>query len=376
MKVLMTALQPGGGIRTFFRYVYGQPAFEGYSFTLLAPDQGGLEAFLSTFLPAGRIELVPADSGKTGLVRQVRKLANQHAYDLVHSHGFSAGLLTQLALTGNNTPHLMTGHDMFTKPLFTGFKGYINHLLMGLLFNRLTAVHTVTEDAKHNFLEFFPGTPDDKVHPILHGVDAKFFQFGKALDIKKEIGLPTDVPLIGFFGRFMSPKGFKILVDAMGVIKMRLKVSPMPHVVTFGWGGFIREDYAYLDELGLGEYFHQMPQTDNMPGALKGVDLVAMPSRWEACGLLAMEALSAGVPIVGSDSIGLREVLDGSPARQVPVGNSAALAEALVAEIDDIELRRQVFEAYQPDAVARFSIERPARHLAELYIAVSATRGR
>ncbi|SNC68296.1 Glycosyltransferase involved in cell wall bisynthesis [Marinobacter sp. es.048] len=373
MKILMTALQPGGGIRTFFRYVYSQPVFEGYSFTILAPDQGGLEAFLSTFLPAGRIELVSADPGKAGFMRQVRKMARQHSYDLVHSHGFSAGLLTQLALTGNTTPHLMTGHDMFTKPLFLGFRGHVKRLLMAQLFNRMAAVHTVTEDAKRNFLEFFPSVADERVHPILHGVDAKFFQFGTASDIKKEIGLSTDVPLIGFFGRFMSPKGFRVLVEAMDIVRRRLKVSPMPHIVTFGWGGFIREDYAYLKELGLGDYFHQMAQTDNMPGALKGVDLIAMPSRWEACGLLAMEALAAGVPIVGSDSIGLREVLDGSPARQVPVGNAAALAEALVAEIDDIERRREVFQAYQPAAVARFGIERPARHLAELYVTVAAS---
>lgn len=372
MKVLMTALQPGGGIRTFFRYVYGQPVFDRYNFTLLAPDSGGLEAFLSTFLPPSRIELVSAKPDKAGFVGQVRKLVKQHPFDLVHSHGFSAGLLTQLALTGNNTPHLMTGHDMFTKPLFFGFKGYMKHVLMAQLFSRMTAVHTVTEDAKHNFLEFFPGVHGDRIYPILHGVDAKFFQFGTALDIRNEIGLSPETPLIGFFGRFMSPKGFKILVDAMDIIRKRLKVSPMPHVVTFGWGGFIREDYVYLEKLGLGDYFHQLPQTNNMPGALRGVDLVAMPSRWEACGLLAMEALSAGVPIVGSNAIGLREVLEGSPAIQVPVGEARALAEALMAEINDIESRQRVFESYQSEAVARFGIERPASKLAELYSSVAA----
>ncbi|WP_228340084.1 glycosyltransferase family 4 protein [Marinobacter sp. F3R08] len=368
----MTALQPGGGIRTFFRYVYGQPVFEGFSFTLVAPDNGELADFLSTVLPSGRIEVVAACPGKANFMKQVRQLARKHEYDLVHSHGFSAGLLSQVALTGNPVPHLMTGHDMFTAPLFVGFKGRVKRLLMGQLFNRITAVHTVTEDAKRNFLEFFPGVPDERIHPILHGIDAEFFQTGKALDIRKDIGLPDEAPLIGFFGRFMSPKGFKILVDAMDIVHRQMKDAPMPHVVTFGWGGFIREDYAYLETLGLGDYFHQMPQTDDMPGALRGVDLVAMPSRWEACGLLAMEALSAGVPVVGSNAIGLREVLDGSPAVQVPVGNAPALADVLVAEIQDIGRRRSRFEAYQPIAVKRFGIERPVQHLAELYVTVAA----
>lgn len=165
----------------------------------------------------------------------------------------------------------------------------------------------------------------------------------------------------------MSPKGFKVLVDAIDHINRNLVTEPTPHVATFGWGGFIREDYAYLEELGLKDYFHQMPQTNNMAGALKGVDVVAMPSRWEACGLLAMEALAAGVPIVGSDCIGLREVLSGSPARQVPVGNAPALADALLEEINNLEQRRDAFQAYQSEAVERFAIDRPARALADLY---------
>jgi glycosyltransferase involved in cell wall biosynthesis len=80
-----------------------------------------------------------------------------------------------------------------------------------------------------------------------------------------------------------------------------------------------------------------------------------------------MEALAAGVPIVGSNCIGLREVLDGTPARQVPVGDSEALAYALVAELGEIENRKKAFLTYQADAVARFGIERPATELAALY---------
>jgi glycosyltransferase involved in cell wall biosynthesis len=367
----MSALQPGGGIRTFFRYVYAHSAFEDCEFTLIAPDYG-LETYLSSFLPVGRIRLVPSVSSKIDFIKQVRQLAKSDSFDLVHSHGFSAGLLTEFALTGIRTPHLMTGHDMFTAPLFAGLKGCLKRLVAGTLLRRMTAIHTVTEDAKKNILEFFPNLPENRVHPILHGIDAELFRSGETYDIRKEIGMTPDTPLIGFFGRFMGPKGFKILVDAMDHVKRHSTTPITPHVVTFGWGGFIREDYAYLVGLGLRDYFHQMPQTDNMPGALKSVDLVAMPSRWEACGLLAMEALAAGVPIVGSDCIGLREVLEGSPAQQVPAGDPIALANALVKEIQNMEQRRGQFQRYQPEAVDRFAIGRPARALADLYAKLTA----
>jgi len=60
-----------------------------------------------------------------------------------------------------------------------------------------------------------------------------------------------------------------------------------------------------------------------------------MPSLWEACGLLAMEAMVSGVPLVGTNCIGLREVLKETPCRMVPLGDSSALAEAIAIEMEN-----------------------------------------
>ena len=98
-----------------------------------------------------------------------------------------------------------------------------------------------------------------------------------------------------------------------------------------------------------------------MPGVIKGVDLVAMPSLWEACGLLGMEALAAGVPIVGTSCIGLNEVLEGSPASIVPPGDAMALAGKI--EYEMTAERHAEFEMYMPEAARRFS---PDRHVYEL----------
>lgn len=362
----MSALQPGGGIRTFFRYIYSQPCFENCSFFLVAPD-AGLSEFIQAHLPEGRITVIPADSGHLSFIRQMRQQLKAGDFNLVHSHGFAAGLLTELARTGVDCPHLMTAHDVFLKSQFEGWKGQSRHWLMARLFNRMTAIHTVTDDARANLLEFFPGIERSRVKGILHGVDTEYFRDGEPRDLKKELGLDETTPLIGFFGRFMGQKGFRLVVDAMKDIVDQGLVEPAPHVATFGWGGFIREDYQYLREKGLGDYFHQLEQTNNMPAAIKGTDLVAMPSRWEACGLLAMEALAAGVPIIGSDCVGLREVLEGSPAKIVRVDDSGALAEAIVSELGEGRSRRQECEDYKAQAVERFHIGRPAVELHDLY---------
>lgn len=366
MRIVMTALQPGGGIKTFFRYIYGQPDFEDCQFTLIAPDQG-LSAYLEEFLPKGRIKVIPAQAPAHKFIGQIRRQLKEDEPDLIHSHGFSAGLLTELARTGMRIPHLMTAHDVFQGAQFKGVKGHFRKFPMALLFRKMTAIHTVTEDARKNLLAFFPQIQESRVHGILHGVDTAYFERSLQRSLKTEIGLGLETPLIGFFGRFMNQKGFRLLVDAVQRIVEGGLVHPIPHVITFGWGGFIREDYEYLSEKGLAEYFHQASQTNDMASAIKGVDLVAMPSRWEACGLLAMEVLAAGKPLVGSDCIGLREVLAGTPARQIETGSSDSLTSVLVEELNELPAREPEFIAYQEEAVQRFDIKRPAREIRELY---------
>jgi len=366
MHVLMSALQPQGGIRTFFRYIYGHPVFSGSHFTLVAPDQG-LSDYLGKFVPKMRIRVVPAEADNLRFIFQLRKIARLGTFDVIHSHGFSAGILTELARTGLALPHLMTAHDVFLPVQFSGRWGQLKKWCMTQIFRRMTAIHTVSEDACQNLHEFFPGIATARVHAILHGIDTAYFRDSAPAGLKQTIGLAENVPLIGFFGRFMGQKGFRLLVDAMERIVNGKLLDIPPHVASFGWNGYIREDYDYLKGKGLGPYFHQLDQTHEIGTMIKAVDLVAMPSRWEACGLLAMEALASGVPIVGSDCIGLREVLAGSPAKPFRAGDSSTLCEAIVTELRQLPERKRAFKEYQPQAVARFDIDRPARSLAGLY---------
>lgn len=364
MKVLMSALQPGGGIKTFLRYIYSQPCFDDCEFVLYAPDNG-LSSYLNAVVGDDRIEVIPAPQNSWDFAVALRGVMKSREHDLVHSHGFGAGVLTEIVRTlSSHSPHLMTAHDVFLDSQFAGLKGKVRKLAMARLFGRIDRIHTVTEDATRNFSDFFPGVCTERLKPILHGVDTDFFSQGEPADLRFELGISASTPLIGFFGRFMGQKGFRTLVHAMLAIKQE-GIEPLPRVLTFGWGGFIREDYEYLTSLGLADDFVQMPATDNMPSMIKAVDMVVMPSRWEACGLLAMEVLSAGVPLLSTDCIGLREVVAGSPTRIFPPGSAEGLSGAIKAEIAAPSKDR--FSDYQQTAIARFHIGRPASELRALY---------
>ena len=93
--------------------------------------------------------------------------------------------------------------------------------------------------------------------------------------------------------------------------------------------------------------------------------VLVVPSLWEASSLVSMEAMAAGVAVLGSDCPGLREVLRGTPARTVPAGDAAALARALRGAI--VAPWTAEARAYAPAARARFDNAHSARRLTALY---------
>ena len=104
-----------------------------------------------------------------------------------------------------------------------------------------------------------------------------------------------------------------------------------------------------------------MPFTPNIAGTIKGLDVVAMPSLWEACGLLAMEAMAAGAPLIGTNCVGLREVLRNTPAKMINLGDSKALSKAILEEMNVPS--KQIADAFAAEASVRFDVRRQAHEM-------------
>ena len=365
MDVLELARWPVGGIRTYFRYVFGHQLFRGHYLTFVAPE-GSVLPVLQQYLPENGFRFVATRDIGTGLLIATARLLAGGRFSLVHSHGFTAGAIAAPLCKLFGVPHLMTAHDVFQPGQFSGLRGDIKKRVLGRLFRMVDVIHAVTEDGRENMLEYFPFLDQDRIHTILHGIDVAAFSSAAAQDFRHTIeGLGDNDFLIGFFGRFMAQKGFRDLVNAIDILSKSNDLSRVPRVLTFGEGGFVREDYELISAMGLDEYFIRLPLTNDMAGAIKGMDLVVMPSRWEACGLLAMETLVSGVPLVGTSCIGLREVLEGTPASLVPPADPVQLAEKISHEMG--AGRRHEFVEYVPHALRRFSVDRHAGELVRLY---------
>lgn len=188
---------------------------------------------------------------------------------------------------------------------------------------------------------------------VHNGVDASRFRVvdtALAAKLRSSVGA-TNRPLILSVGGIEPRKGSDTLVRAISGLKQADHPGPVLAVV----GGQSFQDHrayreqvlAMLPELGLElgrdvVLVGTVPD-DDLPGWYAAADVLAFPSVKEGFGLAVLEALSAGLPVVASDLPVFGEYLqDGRDALLVPVGDAAALREALSSALHDAELRERL----------------------------------
>lgn len=366
-NVLLVVRWPIGGIRTYLRYVLGSASFREYRFTLLTTVQEPqAEAALRAALADVNVTYVFCEPGLWKLFAAVRQQASSARYALIHSHGISAAVLTALPAKLRRIPHVTTAHEVFTARQFVGRRGRAKRFALGTILGLVDIIHTVSNDARGNLAQFFPRLGRARVVTVRNGISVNAFDRTEARPLRAELQLSADTFLIGFLGRFMSPKGFRYLIEA--VESLSREGTPRPFaVVAVGDGGFIREDHQVIREKGIERYFHFLPFVDSVAPVLRGLDVVAVPSLWEACPLLPMEAMVAGTPVIGSNCIGLREVLEGTPATVVAAGDGPALARALRMQLLEPIKYANAAREYSPQAAIRFDVEQSASGMAALY---------
>jgi glycosyltransferase involved in cell wall biosynthesis len=354
IKVFMVVRWPVGGIRTFINYVYSQWGDSSLELHFLTPNLPEVSALKEQLKHVSCVWHATSsdDPDFKEFFAASQKIMSANKFDLIHAHGFTSAFSVALRLPFLRAKAIFTSHDVLNASQFSGLVGQVKKVIFACLINRFNVIHSVSHAAQKNLLEMLPLISKNKTQVILNGVDTERFFSAEPFALKKALNIEPEVKIIGFFGRFMSQKGFKYLVEA--VAKLESNYPGQYRVVCFGNnGGFIREEKAALEKRGLLHlfYFHGFV-ADTAP-YVKGCDIVAMPSLWEACGLVAMEVLSAGVPLIATNCGGLAEVCANTPAIMVEPANSDQLYDSFVS-VNEIAKRR--FVDFAPAAKDRFNI--------------------
>ena len=195
--------------------------------------------------------------------------------------------------------------------------------------------------------------------------------------LRRSLELSEAIPVVALTGQVSEIKGIWEFVEAARVLVAR--GTPATFVVLgddLKGGGAMREAMQRrVAELGLTERFRFLGFRNDAPRLIPAFDIVAVPSHVEPLGNATLEAMAAGVPVVGSRVGGIPEmVVDGVTGRLVPPRDPAALADALEGLLAVPDLRRACGLAARARAESHFSLSIHARRLQETYDALLAER--
>jgi glycosyltransferase involved in cell wall biosynthesis len=198
-----------------------------------------------------------------------------------------------------------------------------------------------------------PSTP---IHVVSNGVDLETFRPVETGAFLAAHGLSGDRPLVGYTGRHGYEKRLTELVAA---------AADLDVTVVLGGDGPAREDLEHQAEsLGADVRFLGFLDREELPAFYSALDAFAFPSPVETQGLVAMEAIACGTPVVGADAGALSNtVVDGETGYHFESGDIDDFRAAIRRVLDDREELSETCLAHRD----RIGVEAAVARLAEVY---------
>jgi glycosyltransferase involved in cell wall biosynthesis len=380
IAVLNVVRFPVGGIRSYLGYTYSRLDPDAYTTTIVAVADRET-ALLADGMAPMRVE-IKAVAKTQPLLRlwlETARMLRTGAFQIVHSQGTSAAVATALSARWFQIPHVVTLHETLRAEQFAGVTGNLKRKLIARLLGLADSIVVISEDARQNVLTELPFTKAaaQRVQLMRNGVAVERLRRSaheSPAHLRRQCGLDDHVVLLGFLGRFMPEKGFDLVLDAVQMLMTDGRSRPPFVVVAVNEGAYLREYQRDISARGLDKHFVFLGLQPSAASVMSELDAVLMPSRREACGLVAMEAMVLGCPVIAANCVGLREVIADGPALKMIPGDAASLAASIDRFLADRASLRDQARAYAPTARAMFDSARTAEQLSALFDRVSAAR--
>ena len=329
----------------------------GHRVTVLCPAQGALP----TQLQSRGVPTQPIAENLPDKLRQLQSLSRQaraQPVDVIHAHTTRAAYYGVLLGQRAQTPVVATLHSL-THDL-------VYRRLLPRRANRMIAV---SEAQQKRLVE--QNIPASYLRAVYNGTDmldqaARLNRGEAASAVRAELNLPLPTPIIGLIGDVGEAKGHPLLLSAIPEI---LAHCPSAHFVFVGHRH--ADAFACLLEtatrLGITDRLHFLGARSDIARLLASMDILAVPSRWETFGLVVIEAMAMGTPVVAARVGGLPEiVVDGETGVLVERG-PAAFAQALVALLQNPSRRARMGMAGQARVQELFTADAMLDRIEDVY---------
>ncbi len=325
-----------------------------------------------------QVEAGPANGSKAGMQKHIPEFtdgvfafhdAHNLHYDLIHSHYFLSGIVGAALREEWGIPHVAMFHTLAEAK-------NRHHPEEREPASRIRAEAEVAvaadvvicaTEGEMEMLTGDYGADPERVTVVPCGVDTLRFRPMKRDRVRCKLGLPADEPIVLFVGRIEPLKGIDVAVRAIAQLP-----TPARLLVVGGDGkdaGRKGELLELASELGVERrvtFVDAIPHAD-LPLYYNAADVCVVPSYYESFGMVALEAMACGVPVVASRVGGLKEtVIDGRTGYLVPWRCADSFAESLRLLLSDETLRRKMGREARA-AAERFRWSEVAAQVEEVY---------
>jgi D-inositol-3-phosphate glycosyltransferase len=293
----------------------------------------------------------------------VREFAREHheSYDLIHSHYWLSGVAARSLRAAWGVPFVQMFHTLghmknrvATRP--SDREGDLRIREETALLREADRIIAATP-AEFAQLQWLYRADTSRVTVVPPGVDVELFHPQPAAQAKRKLGLDPSVQMLLFVGRIEPLKGIETLFQAVARLR-DLGVCECSQMCVAIIGGDAESDRASQNaemerlkrlraDLGLNELvtFLGAQDQDSLPDYYAAAAAVIMPSHYESFGMVALEAMACGTPVIASEVGGLAYLVrDGETGFHVPDRDPQVLAERICEILTDPLLRRELGE--------------------------------
>jgi D-inositol-3-phosphate glycosyltransferase len=291
-----------------------------------------------------------------GGIREYARANGLH-YDLVHAHYWLSGVAARSLRQAWGRPYGLMFHTLglmknriaqTAAERESELRINVEHDLLADADRVILA--TPAEQAQIQWLYRIPNVRSEIIPP---GVDLGMFYPRPVTEARRTLGLPRDRSLLLFVGRIEPLKGLDTLLRALAIVRDRgvcrcqdlslAIIGGDPNLPPEWQSAEMARMQALRQELDLSEIvtFLGKQDQDELPSYYSAADCIIMPSHYESFGMVALEAMACGRPVIASEVGGLAFLIkDGETGYHVPDRDPAALADRICELLTD-PLRRE-----------------------------------
>jgi len=308
--------------------------------------------------------------------------------DLVHSHTWYANAAGHLASMLHGIPHVVTAHSLEplrpwkAEQLGGGYR--VSSWIESTAFAGAATVIAVSHGMRRDILRSYPFLDEDKVTVVHNGIDLTKWKPINDLDTVRALGIDPDRPSVVFVGRITRQKGLPYLLRAAALLPPEVQLvlcagaPDTPEILAEVEAGVA----ALREERSGVVWIDRILSQPELSAVLTQATTFVCPSVYEPLGIVNLEAMACGAPVVGTATGGIPEVVDdGVTGRLVPIEQLedgtgtpidpdkfvADLAATLTEVVSDPSRAKVMGEAGRRRAESEFGWERIALRTREIY---------